>query len=113
MASESSKTAASVAVPGHDAARAVERETHAGERGSEEGGRRLELDCNDPRNVRLVTKSAAALCAARLLRGRQRGELAWLSLYEFLRHWRVEPVKRALSVGEGAQRTTAKCTARR
>merc|ERR1712020_672442 len=50
----------------------------------------MEFDNRDASNTTIITKNAAYLYASRPLRDERAPGLAYLSLYELFRYWRIE-----------------------
>ena len=50
----------------------------------------MEYDHRDKQNISMLTKNAAYMYAYRPLADERAPELAYLSLYEFFRYWRIE-----------------------
>eukprot|EP00973_Karenia_brevis_P083864 11637158-Karenia_brevis.AAC.1 len=64
---------------------------------------RLELTTRNKRGITVLSKNFVFLYAMRPLTSEAAPELSFLSLYEFLRYWRVEPPVYALTEDEACQ----------
>ena len=63
----------------------------------------MEYDDRDVKNIRIVAKSSAYVYGCRPLNDARAPELAYLSLYDFFRYWRIELAAYVISDAELAR----------
>ena len=98
---EAINTNKNVILPAAAAFKLVERKNGCVAEGENDPSRiRMEYDDRDVENIRIVAKSSAYLYGFRPLNDVRAPELAYLSLYEFFRYWRIELAAYVISDGE-------------